>query len=43
VVYNDGVNVTGLIGRYWEGDVPKLEIAGPGIERQSIPQKYLYN
>ena len=39
----DGVNVPGLIGRYWEGDVPELEISGPGIERQSIPQKYLYN
>ena len=39
----DGVNVPGLIGRYWEGDVPELEIAGPGIERQSIPRKFLYN
>ena len=39
----DGVNVPGLIKRYWDGDVPELEIAGPGIERQRLPSEYLYH
>lgn len=40
--YN-GMNVPGLIARYWDGEVPALEIAGPGLERQAIPTEYLYH
>ncbi len=39
----DGVNVPGLIERYWTGEVPELEIAGPGIERQPIMADLLYH
>jgi len=39
----DGVNVPGLIPRYWDGEAPVLEIAGPGLERQTIPPEYLYH
>jgi hypothetical protein len=39
----DGVNVPGLIKRYWDGDVPELEIAGPGIQRGLLPREYLYH
>ena len=39
----DGLNVPGLIERYWTGEVPKLEIAGPGLERQPIPAELLYH
>tara|TARA_B100000686_G_scaffold334186_1_gene401066 strand:+ start:2613 stop:6080 length:3468 start_codon:yes stop_codon:yes gene_type:complete len=39
----DGVNVPGLIPRYWDGDLPKFEISGPGLNRQSLPPENLYH
>lgn len=37
----DGANVPGLIPRYFDGDVPTLEISGPGLTRQPIPTALL--
>ena len=39
----DGMNVPGLIKRYFDGEVPLLEIAGPGMKRQPIPERILYH
>jgi hypothetical protein len=39
----DGVNVPGLIKRYFDGEVPVLEMSGPGMKRQSIPAHILYH
>jgi len=38
--YN-GTNVPGLIKRYWDGEVPALEVSGPGLDRQPIPSEWL--
>ena len=37
----EGTNVPGLIDRYWDGEVPALEISGPGIVKQTIPARWL--
>ena len=34
-------NVPGLTKIIWDGDVPQLEISGPGINRQPIPKEWL--
>ena len=39
----EGMNVPGLIPRYWDGETPALDIAGPGLERQPILPEYLYH
>jgi hypothetical protein len=37
----DGTNVPGLIKRYWDGDVPELQISGPRLPRQPLPAQWL--
>ena len=39
----DGVNVPGLIKWYFDGEAPVLEMSGPGMERQPIPEGMLYH
>jgi hypothetical protein len=34
--------VPGLTKNYFDGEVPSLEISGPGIARQPIPATWLY-
>jgi len=35
-----GWNVPGLTKIVWDGDVPQLDISGPGIKRQPIPKEW---
>jgi hypothetical protein len=37
-----GLNVPGLTKTFFDGKIPKLEISGPGIERQPVPANWLY-
>lgn len=39
---DDGVNVPGLIKRYSDGEVPALEMSGPGMQRPPLPEEILY-
>ena len=39
----DGVNVPGLIKWYFDGEAPVLEMSGPGMKRQPIPEDMLYH
>jgi hypothetical protein len=39
----DGVNVPGLIKWYFDGEAPVLEMSGPGMKRQPIPEGMLYH
>ena len=39
----DGVNVPGLIKRYFDGEAPVLEMSGPGMKRRPIPADILYH
>jgi hypothetical protein len=36
-----GWNVPGLTKIVWDGDVPQLDISGPGLKRQPIPKEWL--
>ena len=39
----DGVNVPGLIKRYFDGEGRVLEMSGPGMKRRPIPAGILYH
>ena len=39
----DGMNIPGLIERYFDAPVPTLESSSPGLKRQPIPDDILFH